>query len=128
MDEPRIFHSADHMQPCDGEEPIRSVVTQSDCATVVAWHVKQGQRIAAHTHPHGQDTWAVLSGSGEYQIDGLGEVRLIVPGDVAIARRGQVHGVFNPNEAPLVFVSVVAPAEAGYELFQPGSHAASSPE
>lgn len=112
---PRIFKSSEFMQPSEGE-PIRSVVTQSKDAVVVAWHVKQGQRIAAHTHPQGQDTWTVLSGAGEYQVDAAGTTRPITAGDVALAHVGEVHGVYNPHPEPLVFISVVAPSDAGYEL------------
>jgi hypothetical protein len=59
----RIFTSAEFMQPTAGiGEPIRSVITQSAEAVIVAWHVNPGRRIAAHDHPHGQDTWTVLLG------------------------------------------------------------------
>src|SRR5207253_11314314 len=115
----RIFHSAEFMQPTDGEgEPIRSVVTQSAEAVVVAWHVNPGQRIAAHVHPHGQDTWTVLSGCGEYQLDANGASRTLSAGDVAVAHTGCVHGVYNHGSEPFVFISVVAPAEAGYQSLQ----------
>ena len=113
----RIFHSAEFMQPTEGEgEPIRSVVTQSAEAVVVAWHVNPGQRIAAHVHPHGQDTWTVLAGTGEYQLEQNGNSKTISPGCVVVAPIGCVHGVFNGGTEPLVFISVVSPAEAGYEL------------
>jgi quercetin dioxygenase-like cupin family protein len=113
----RIFKSAEFMQPTEGEgEPIRSVITQSAEAVVVAWHVNPGQRVAAHVHPHGQDTWTVLSGSGEYQLEHNGESRTISPGHVVVAHTGCVHGVFNGGNEPLIFISVVSPAEAGYEL------------
>jgi quercetin dioxygenase-like cupin family protein len=113
----RIFNSAEFMQPTEGEgEPIRSVVTHSPEAVVVAWHVNPGQRIAAHLHPHGQDTWTVLSGSGEYQLEHSGRSQAIFPGCVVVAPTGCVHGVFNRGGEPLVFISVVSPAEAGYEL------------
>ena len=113
----RIFNSAEFMQPTAGNgEPIRSVITQSAEAVIVAWHVNPGQRIAAHVHPHGQDTWTVLSGSGEYQLEQNGKSQTIAPGCVVIAHTGCVHGVFNGGEEPLVFISVVSPAEAGYEL------------
>ncbi len=55
MSTDRIFQIKSHLQPSDGE-PIRSVVTESPDATVVVWIVQPGQRIAAHVHPHGQDT------------------------------------------------------------------------
>jgi quercetin dioxygenase-like cupin family protein len=110
----RIFKSAVFMQPSEGE-PIRSVITQSDEATVVGWHIKPGQRIAAHVHPHGQDTWTILSGSGEYQLEVNGTSQSITAGDVVVAHTGEVHGVFNSGAVPLVFISVVAPLEAGFE-------------
>lgn len=113
----RIFHSAAFMQPTEGDgEPIRSVITQSDEAVVVAWHVNPGQRIAAHVHPHGQDTWTILSGTGRYQLEPDGASQTISSGCVVVAPKGCVHGVHNDSDAPLIFISVVCPAEAGYEL------------
>lgn len=115
MTSKRLFKSADFLQASEGE-PIRSVVTQSPEAVVVAWHVQTGQRIAAHVHPHGQDTWTILSGAGFYQLDEQGARCEIVTGDVLVAPVGAVHGVFNPHPEPLIFISVVTPAEAGYRL------------
>ena len=111
----RIFQTATFLKPADGE-PTRSVVTESPDATIVAWHVKPGQRIAAHVHPEGQDTWTVLSGEGEYQIDASGTTQRIRAGDVVVAPRGAVHGVANSGTAPLVFIAVVSPALSGFEL------------
>lgn len=39
----------------------------------------------------------------------------IAEGDVLVARRRDVHGVRNTGQEPLVFVSVVSPAAAGFE-------------
>jgi quercetin dioxygenase-like cupin family protein len=111
----RIFNSYQFFQPTDGE-PIRSVVTQSQDAVVVAWYINPGQEIAAHVHPNGQDTWTILTGKGEYYLDVAGTTKSIVSGDVVVARVGCVHGVFNNGDEPLVFISVVSPADAGYEL------------
>ena len=113
----RIFKSVNFMQAADGDgEPIRSVITQSAEAVVVAWHVRPGQCIAAHVHPLGQDTWTILSGCGEYQYNAAGASMPITAGDVVVAHTGEVHGVRNTGLEPLAFISVVAPAEAGYEL------------
>ncbi|MFM9917721.1 MAG: cupin domain-containing protein [Rhizobacter sp.] len=109
----RVFHSSNHFQPADGE-PVRSVITGSPEAVVVAWYVQPGQTIAAHLHPQGQDTWTILSGRGQYQIDAEGRTESIREGDVVVAMKGQVHGVHNDADEPLVFISVVAPADAGY--------------
>jgi quercetin dioxygenase-like cupin family protein len=117
MDTNRIFKSARFLQPSD-REPIRSVVTTSAEATVVAWYVRSQQEIPAHCHPHGQDTWTVLSGRGEYYLDREGTTKSIEMGDVVIAPAGAVHGVVNDSDEPLIFISIVSPADAGYELIE----------
>jgi quercetin dioxygenase-like cupin family protein len=115
MDANRIFKSARFLEPSD-REPIRSVVTTSADATVVAWYVRPQQEIPAHRHPHGQDTWTVLSGRGEYYLDRDGTTKSIEVGDIVIAPVGAVHGVFNDCDEPFIFISIVSPSEAGYEL------------
>ncbi|HEY9848431.1 MAG TPA: cupin domain-containing protein [Leptolyngbyaceae cyanobacterium] len=117
MNTTRIFNSSQFLQPTDGE-PIRSVVTESENAVVVAWYIKPGQEIAPHIHPNGQDTWTILSGKGEYYLDKAGAKKPIAAGDVVVAYTGCVHGVLNNGDEPLIFISVVSPADAGYELVQ----------
>ena len=112
---PRLFPSAQFMQPANGD-PVRSVVSESADAVIVAWHVKPGQKIQPHTHPNGQDTWTILSGRGQYFLDQTGACQLIKAGDIVVARTNDVHGVLNNGDEPLVFISVVCPAEAGYHL------------
>jgi quercetin dioxygenase-like cupin family protein len=111
----RHFKIADHLQPNDGE-PIRSVVHATADAAVVAWTVKPGQRISPHVHPSGQDTWTVIAGQGDYQVEAEGRTVRIAAGDVVVAPTGAVHGVLNTGAEALVFVSVVSPAQSGFEL------------
>ncbi len=115
MHSTRIFNSSQFFQPTDGE-PIRSVITESPAAVIVAWYIRPQQEIPAHRHPQGQDTWTILAGQGEYYLDRSGTTQSIVKGDVVIAPTGSVHGVFNHGDEPLIFISVVSPASAGYEL------------
>lgn len=115
MPSERIFHSAAFMQPAAGE-PLRSVVTESADAVIIAWHLSPGQSIKAHRHPAGQDTWTVLSGSALYQYDAAGATQRLVAGDIAVAHRGEVHGVVNDGAEPFIFISVVCPLPAGHEL------------
>jgi quercetin dioxygenase-like cupin family protein len=111
----RIFSVPEFVRPSDGE-PIRSVVLETEESTIVVWHVRPGQEIAAHVHPHGQDTWTVLSGSADYY-QGSGVVIQLKAGEIAVAKPGQVHGAKNTNSTePFIFVSVVAPGNAGYAL------------
>lgn len=120
MKSQRVYKSGEHMQPSDGD-PLRSVVLESEHAVIVAWHVAPGQSIAAHTHPGGQDTWTILSGHGRYQTDEQGSFVDVAPGDVVVARRGEVHGVLCTGHEPLLFISVVAPRDAGYVPLSPGA-------
>jgi quercetin dioxygenase-like cupin family protein len=115
MSTTRIFNSALFFQPTDGE-PIRSVITESTEAVVVAWYIQPGQEIPAHSHPHGQDTWTILAGRGEYYLDRSGTTQSIGVGDVVVAPTGSVHGVFNNGDEVLTFISVVSPSAAGYQL------------
>jgi quercetin dioxygenase-like cupin family protein len=102
-------------RPSDGE-PIRSVVLETEESTIVVWHVRPGQEIAAHVHPHGQDTWTVLSGSAGYY-QGSGVVTKLQAGEIAVAKPGQVHGAMNTDsKESFIFVSVVAPGNAGFAL------------
>ncbi|CDN04034.1 conserved hypothetical protein [Klebsiella quasipneumoniae subsp. quasipneumoniae] len=112
--ESRIFSVAEYIQPSEGE-PIRSVVLETRDSIIVVWHVHPGQEIAAHIHPHGQDTWTVLSGMADY-FQGNGIVRALREGEIAVARPGQVHGARNTGTEPFVLVSVVASANAGFVL------------
>lgn len=85
-------------------------------AVIIAWLVLPGQQIRPHIHPKGQDTWTILSGSGEYITDLDGSIQKVAAGDVVVAYINDVHGVINNGTEPLTFISVVAPADAGYEL------------
>ncbi len=111
----RIYKSSDFLESNTGE-PIRSVITESKESAVIAWHVNPGQKISAHLHPHGQDTWIIQSGMGEYRLNKAGTTKSIAAGDVVIAHAGETHGILNTGNEPLIFISVVSPALSGYEL------------
>lgn len=110
----RTFSIADFIRPSE-DKPIRSVVLETNESVIIVWHVRPGQEIAAHLHPNGQDTWTVISGTAEYYLGGGGVMHLNA-GDIAVAKNGQVHGAMNSGTEPFVFVSVVAPSNAGFAL------------
>jgi quercetin dioxygenase-like cupin family protein len=118
---PRIFNSADFFQPSENE-PIRSIVTESKDAVVVAWCIQLGQIIPRHIHPQGQDTWTILAGKGCYYLDNNEATKLIKKGDVVVAHAGEVHGAYNEELEPLIFISVVSPAHAGFEIINKDSN------
>jgi quercetin dioxygenase-like cupin family protein len=109
------FHAwADHFQ-AHPTAPVRRILSGSVEQAVVAWQVEPGQRIEAHRHPAGQDTWIVLEGEGLYQSDAEGTRTPVRAGQVVIAPPGAVHGLENTGTVPFKFLSVVSPAEAGFE-------------
>ena len=81
--ESRIFSVDEYVRPSNGE-PIRSVVLETNDSVVVVWHAYPRQEIAAHVHPHGQDTWTVISGEAKYYQGNGVEIHLKA-GDIAIA-------------------------------------------
>lgn len=109
----RIVEWVDHFQP-HAEAPVRRILSESVEQVVVAWQVEPGQRLQAHRHPAGQDTWIVLEGEGLYQSDEEGTRTQVRAGQVVIAPPGAVHGLENTGDVPFKFLSVVSPAEAGY--------------
>ncbi|MDH4394139.1 MAG: cupin domain-containing protein [Limnobacter sp.] len=110
----RQYQSHDFYESNVGE-PIRSVVVETVESVVVAWHLNPGQEIAPHIHPHGQDTWYVVSGKGEYLTD-IGSAKLkLDAGDIVIAPSNCIHSVVNTGNEALKIISVVSPAAAGYE-------------
>lgn len=109
----RLFHAADYLRPSDGE-PFRSVVRETAESVIVVWHVRPGQTLPVHVHPHGQDTWTVLAGRADY-LAGPGRQVPLAVGDIAVATAGEWHGAINTGDEDFVFVSVVAPGTAGYQ-------------
>jgi quercetin dioxygenase-like cupin family protein len=111
----RIFSVSEIIRSSEGD-PTRSVVLETEDSVIVVWHAHPGQEIVAHVHPHRQDTWTVLTGSSDYY-QGHGEVRKLKAGEVAGAKKGQVHGAGNTDKKqPFIFVSVVSPSNAGFVL------------
>lgn len=109
----RLFHT-DYFQLNDSEA-TKSVLTQSTDAAVSAWTVLPGQSIPPHIHPQGQDSFVILSGAGSYQIDAAGTTIPVKAGDVIVARRWEVHALFNDPSAqqePIRLISIVSPADA----------------
>jgi len=111
----RIHEWAEHFQP-HPDSPVRRILSGSAEQVVVAWQVEPGQRIEAHRHPAGQDTWIVLEGEGLYRSDAEGTRIPVRAGQVVVAPAGAVHGLENTGTVPFKFLSIVAPSEAGFEL------------
>lgn len=67
-----------------------------------------GEWIYPHTHPHSDDIWYIIQGTGEYYMSSK-ETKKIVQGDIAVATPGDVHGIFNSGSEDIMVYSVLSP-------------------
>jgi len=87
-------------QPLLANEDIRVVAIQ--------W--PPGFRSIPHHHPHATETFHVVSGMLGLRLDDRAEL-IVASGGIAIAHRGQVHGLRVLGDEPLLFLAIVAPNE-----------------
>lgn len=64
-----------------------------------------GDSIGEHVHQGDNEIFYILSGTSEYNDNGT-RVQL-VPGDVAVCNDGELHGMVNNSDAPLVFIALI---------------------
>ncbi|MBF0549667.1 MAG: cupin domain-containing protein [Deltaproteobacteria bacterium] len=69
--------------------------------------IEPGCRIAPHVHDNSTEFFYIVSGVGEFLIDG--QWSAIKPGDAMIAPQGEEHGLINTELEPLVIFSTFSP-------------------
>lgn len=108
------IHQALQTARGSASSPQRIVLERTGEAVVSVYCLLPGQRVDTHIHPRGQDTWVVLSGAADY-LAGAGKTVHLSAGEIAIAAPGEIHGAHNHGPEKFVFVSIVSPADAGFE-------------
>ncbi len=74
-------------------------------------------QVADHRQPNdGEPIRSVVHETDLAAVVACGPTLRIAAGDIAVAPVGAVHGVLNSGSQDLIFVSVVSPAGAGFEL------------
>jgi len=63
-----------------------------------------------HTHPTREEIIFIISGRAE-QWCGR-EHRILLPGEMVLIPKGEVHGTYNPFDEKLVFLAILSPANA----------------
>ena len=67
----------------------------------------------AHSHPHGEETIYVISGTGKAKVgDGIWDIR---PGSLVLFPQGVPHMVWNNSEEPLKIVCFYGPKPEAIE-------------
>lgn len=87
------------------EKAIVTEIAITEHASIAVWGVRPGQKVFAHTHPDGQDTWIMIRGELTYYM-GNGQKKIISTGQIDIAEPFQVHGAINEGLEDAVFLSI----------------------
>ena len=54
------------------------------------------------------DIWYIIQGTGEYYTS-ADETMTVGPGDIAVAKPGDVHGIFNSGSEDIIVLSELSP-------------------
>ena len=101
----------DFLSPWTLEEWLcRSDVVPNQELLMVRANMEAGRSHPFHTHPTREEIIYVLSGRAEQWIGH--EHRLLGPGEMVLVPKGEVHGTYNPFRERLVFLAILAPANA----------------
>jgi quercetin dioxygenase-like cupin family protein len=83
-----------------------------------------GQPTLPHRHEHGDETFLVLQGQAEVTVET--ERRVLRPGELCVAARGQMHTVRSLGEVPARMFLVVAPNVEPTHTFAEGDDSTST--
>jgi len=101
----------DFQSPWATEEWLcRSDVVPNRDLLMVRVNIEPGRCHAFHTHPNREEIIYILSGRAEQWVGR--EHQVLAPGEMALIPKGEVHGTYNPFNERVVFLAILAPAEA----------------
>ncbi len=100
--------SVEEVIVASGGPPWRRPLLANDDTRVVLISWPTGYRTIPHHHPFATETFQVVAGRLGFRLDDRPELDL-GPGDISIAHRGQVHGLWVRGDGPLVLIACVAP-------------------
>ena len=102
----RIF-KINEMVPARGITSM-DVIFRSEIHEIHLWRVTPGEWIYPHIHPNNEDMWYIIHGEGEYYINS-NETRIVEPGNIAVAKPEEVHGMYNSGSEDIIIYSVLSP-------------------
>ena len=89
----------------------RPDIVKADQLLLVRATMEPGRSHPFHQHPTREEIIYVVEGQAEQWVDR--EFRILKPGEIAHIPIGTVHGTWNPFKERLVFLAILAPANAG---------------
>jgi quercetin dioxygenase-like cupin family protein len=93
------------------------VIFRSEIHEIHLWRVTPGEWVYPHTHPHNDDIWHIIQGTGKYYLTSQ-ETKTVKRGDIAVARPSEVHGIFNSGNEDIIVYSVLSPLPVEIEPAQ----------
>jgi quercetin dioxygenase-like cupin family protein len=101
----------DYVSPWTLEEWMcRSDIVPNQELLLVRANMEAGRSHPFHTHPTREEIIYIVSGRAEQWIGR--EHRILGPGEMVLVPKGEVHGTYNPFRERLVFLAILAPANA----------------
>jgi quercetin dioxygenase-like cupin family protein len=101
----------DFVSPWTLEEWMcRSDIVPNQELLLVRANMEAGRSHPFHTHPTREEIIYIVSGRAEQWIGR--EHRILGPGEMVLVPKGEVHGTYNPFRERLVFLAILAPANA----------------
>jgi len=88
----------------------RSDIVPNRELLMVRANMEPGRSHPFHTHPTREEIIYILAGRAEQWIGK--EHRILGPGEMVLIPKGEVHGTYNPFRERLVFLAILAPANA----------------
>ena len=88
----------------------RSDIVPNRELLMVRANMEPGRSHPFHTHPTREEIIYILSGRAEQWIGR--EHRTLSQGEMLLIPKGEVHGTYNPFRERLVFLAILAPANA----------------
>jgi len=102
----RIFSIQEKVSSRD--ETSLQVIFKSEIHEIHLWRVTPGDWIYPHIHPNNDDIWYIIQGEGEYYYSSV-NTKIVKPGDISVAKPGDVHGMFNSGIKDIIVYSILSP-------------------
>lgn len=86
----------------------KTMLYESENSNTAVLNIEPGDQVQPHYHPNADDVWVVFQGKGEY-LAGKGQTFPMEAGMVIPNLKGEVHGIKNTSNEPLVVIAVSSP-------------------
>ena len=90
--------------------------TQEANHSVARIIISPGKSSEPHYHKNSQETYIILEGEGQMEVDGIEFV--LRPGQACLIETGEIHQISNRGERDLVFLAVCVPPWVPEDSFE----------